>query len=140
MKNSTSPNAEIIFKKSTVSVKYTRRFNKVDYFFSYIGGLVGTLIGLILFMGPYTEKAYELSLAKKVMVDNDREEIASSSFNIFYFALTYIKSFLNWMNVNPDWPKVEKYMEASDELTMQIDITYIVKKLIFIDAAMTKLL
>ena len=74
------------------------------------------------------------------MVDNDREEISSSSFNIFYFAFTYVKSFLDWINVNPDWPKVEKYMEASDELTMQIDITYIVKKLIFLDAAMTKLL
>ena len=91
-------------------------------------------------MGPYTEKAYELSLAKKVMVDNDREEIASSSFNIFYFTLTYVKSFLDWINVNTDWPKVEKYMEASDELTMQIDITYMVKKLIFLDASMTKLL
>ena len=91
-------------------------------------------------MGPYTEKAYELSLAKKVMVDNDREEIASSSFNIFYFTLTYVKSFLDWINVNTNWPKVEKYMEASDELTMQIDITYMVKKLIFLDASMTKLL
>lgn len=80
---------------------------------SYIGGLVGTLIGLIFFMGPYTEKAYELSLAKKIMTNNDKKEIPSSSFNVFYFVLSYIKHFLDWINVNPNWPKVQNYIEAT---------------------------
>jgi hypothetical protein len=38
-----------------------------------VGGLVGTIIGLIFIMGPYTERAYEISLARKVMLDNDEK-------------------------------------------------------------------
>ena len=49
---------------------YKRGFNKIDTYFSYVGGLVGTIIGLIFIMGPYTEKTYEISLAKKVLLDN----------------------------------------------------------------------
>ena len=53
---------------------------------------------------------------------------------------TYLKSFLDWINVNPSWAKVQNYIEACDLNNMQIDITYIIKKLILIDAAMSKLL
>lgn len=61
--------AEILFQKSTSTSTYSRSFNKVDAYFSYVGGLVGTILGLIFIMGFYTEKAYEVSLAKKVFVD-----------------------------------------------------------------------
>ena len=105
-----------------------------------MGGLVGTIIGLIFIMGPYTEKTYEVSLAKKVMLDNDRGEISSKSYNIGYFLLSYVKSFLDLIGVNPDWPKVQGYVDASDEVTNQIDVTYIVRKLMFIDAAVSKLM
>ena len=119
---------------------YKRTFNKLDAYFSYVGGLVGTIIGLIFIMGPYTEKTYEVSLAKKVMLDNDRGEISSKSYNIGYFLLSYVKSFLDLIGVNPDWPKVQGYVDASDEVTNQIDVTYIVRKLMFIDAAVSKLM
>jgi len=46
IKSSSHPNAEIIFKKSTKTVTYSRTFNKVDAYLSYVGGLVGTIIGL----------------------------------------------------------------------------------------------
>ena len=44
------------------------------------------------------------------MLDNDKQEVQSSSFNIFYFLLSYIKQFLNYLNCSPDWPSVQKYM------------------------------
>ena len=70
LKTTNLPYAEIVLKKSSTKDKYSRGFNKIDAYFSYVGGLVGTIIGLIFIMGPYTEKTYEISLAKKVMVDN----------------------------------------------------------------------
>ena len=70
---------------------------------------MGTIIGLIFIMGPYTEKAYELSLAKKVMIDNDKEEIPSQSFSVFYFLMMFVKKFLELIKVNPDWPKIQKF-------------------------------
>ena len=63
---------ELYFRKSPATVTYTRSFNKIDAYFSYVGGLVGTILGLIFIMEFYTEKAYEISLAKKVMTDNDK--------------------------------------------------------------------
>ena len=74
------------------------------------------------------------------MLDNDKQEVQSSSFNIIYFLLSYIKQFLNYLNCSPDWPSVQKYMEASDEAIAQIDMIYIVRKLMFLDAAFSKLM
>ena len=60
-----------------------------------MGGLVGTIVTLVFFMGKYTEKAYEVSLCKKVLVDNESKRIPSESFNIFYFLTSYVKYFLD---------------------------------------------
>ena len=91
-------------------------------------------------MGPYTEKAYEISLAKKIMVDNEREEIPSKSFNILYFIMMYLKIFLDFIKVEPDWPKTQKYIDISHETICQLDVTYILRKLMFVDAVLSKLM
>ena len=87
--------ADITFKKSPKVTQYQRSFNKVDSYLSYIGGLMGTIVTLVFFMGKYTERAYEVSLSKKVLVDNESKRISSESFNLFYFITSYIKFFLN---------------------------------------------
>jgi hypothetical protein len=71
LKTASTVNAEILFKKAVQTTTYTRSFNRIDDYFSYVGGLVGTIIGLFFIMGPYTEKAFEVSLAKKVLLDNN---------------------------------------------------------------------
>ena len=48
------PMSSITFKKSSNLVKHTRSFNKVDTYLSYVGGLVGTIVTLVFFMGKYT--------------------------------------------------------------------------------------
>ena len=91
---------------------YERSFNKIDAYFSYVGGLVGTIIGLIFIMEFYTEKAYEVSLSRKIMLDNDKKEISSRSFNIlYYFSMTFQK-ILNFFNYQPDWPSTKTYTEC----------------------------
>jgi len=52
--------------KSSLSTTYSRAFNKIDQFFSYVGGLVGTILGLMFFMGSFTSMAYALDLAHKL--------------------------------------------------------------------------
>ena len=91
------------FQKSTKSQTFSRGFNKVDAYFSYVGGLVGTIIGLFFIMGPYTEKAFEVSLAKKIIVDNEKEELSSRSFNLGYFLLGFIKKGLEFFSFNLSW-------------------------------------
>ena len=73
MTNIHSNLAEIYLLKSSIATTYERSFNKADTYLSYVGGLVGTIISLIFIMEFYTEKAYEVSIAKKVMLDNEKE-------------------------------------------------------------------
>lgn len=119
---------------------YQRNFNKLDAYFSYVGGLVGTIIGLIFIMSFYTEKAYEVSLAKKIFLDQDSKEIESKSFNIGYYCAMTIKPLLDFIKIAPDWQKTQKFIDACEEVAMQIDIAYIVRRLMFFDAALSKLL
>ena len=63
--------AEINLLKSGQKITYMRSFNKIDNYFSYVGGLVGTMIALFFLMGFYTEKAFEVSVGKKLMVDDE---------------------------------------------------------------------
>ena len=55
--------ASFFFMKSAKSTTYERSFNKLDSFFSYVGGLVGTILGLMFVVANFTNMAYELELA-----------------------------------------------------------------------------
>ena len=140
MTNSQSTLARIIITKSPSKTTYERSFNKVDEYFSYVGGLIGTIIGFIFIMEFYTEMAYEVSIAKKIMVDNNQEEISSKSFNLFYYFSVAIRNLLSKCNYEPDWPSTQIYAESCEEISMQLDITYILKKIMFLDAAVSTLL
>ena len=60
----------IDISKSDKVTTYKREFNKLDAYFSYVGGLIGTIIGFFFIMGPYNECAFEVSLAKRLITDN----------------------------------------------------------------------
>jgi len=121
-------------------VTYYRNFNKLDTYLSYIGGLVGTLIGMIFIMGSYTEKSYEISLAREVMKDNDHEEILSDNFNLFAYLLMGIKQLLAFFGYDPKWKKTQAFIDSSEEVAMQLDITCILRKILFLDAAISQLM
>lgn len=46
--------ASFCLYKSSSSTTYQRSFNKIDTFFSYVGGLVGAIIGTMLIVQKYT--------------------------------------------------------------------------------------
>lgn len=58
--------AQINFVKSSTSTTYTRSFNKIDSFLSYVGGLVGTTLIIFFVLGAYSEKAYVMSIAQEI--------------------------------------------------------------------------
>ena len=92
-------------------------------------------------MGPYTEKAYEISLSRKIFKSSDKKDIPSRSFNLFYFFSMILKGILSLCNCcDPDWPKTQTFIDSSEEVSNQIDISYIVRRLMFFDAAIAKLM
>lgn len=50
--------ASFYFMKSATKTTYQRSFNKVDQLFSYVGGLIGTILGFMLFMGNFTMMSF----------------------------------------------------------------------------------
>ena len=114
MTNAQSILVKLLFTKSSRKSTYERSFNKVDEYFSYVGGLIGTIIGFIFIMEFYTEMAYEVSIAKKIMVDNNHEEISSKSFNILYYFSVKLKYLLGKCKYEPDWPTTNLYSECCE--------------------------
>ena len=59
-----------------------------------MGGLIGTILGLIFIMGFYSERAYGISIASELFLDDKGSTISSNGFHIGYiFTL-----FLNWIS------------------------------------------
>lgn len=51
-----------------------------------------------------------------------------------------IKNIFNYFDCNLNWEKTQTYLEVTDEASNQLDITYILRKLNFIDSAISKLM
>ena len=62
---STTSDTYVVIKwaKSPATQTSKRTFNKLDEFFAYIGGLIGFIVVLLIFLNYFSEKAYGLSLA-----------------------------------------------------------------------------
>lgn len=56
--------AKISLKKSASSVKYSRKFRRIDDLISYLGGLFGGFLLLLILISKYNERAFALSLAQ----------------------------------------------------------------------------
>jgi hypothetical protein len=59
--------AQLFFYKSSTSVTYNRSYYKVDEFFSYVGGLVGVIMGGMMLLSAYNQDSFEFSLAKDLL-------------------------------------------------------------------------
>lgn len=51
-----------------------------------------------------------------------------------------VKKLFGMVGCNFDWPKTQSFIESSEEISMQMDVTYILRKLMFLDAAISKLM
>ena len=63
--------ASFFLAKPSIKTSYTRAFSKIDEFFSYVGGLIGTILGLMLFMTNFSLMAFELDLAQHFFKNDD---------------------------------------------------------------------
>lgn len=62
--------AEITFSKSSTTTTYTRSFAKIDDYFSYIGGLIGSSLVIFFMLKSYSERCFLIDIAS-VILEND---------------------------------------------------------------------
>ena len=85
--------ASFLFFKASSKTIYERTFNKVDEFFSYVGGLIGTILGLMLFMSNFSLMSFELDIAQRYFKYSHEDKMDASCFNIFsYFSYLFYKA------------------------------------------------
>ena len=126
----------IRFQKSPIQRTFKRSFNKIDTFFSYVGGIIGIFIALIALFVSYSDKAFAISVASQLFVSDTDEPISSSGFHMCYMPLMILRSFLNWLGACKDgWKQTDFYQRCLTETEEQLDVISIMKKLIFMEKA-----
>ena len=65
---------------------------------------MGTVIFIFYIFRFYSEKCFEVSVAKKILVDNQSKEIEADSFNFLKYLLTLFKRGFHTFNIELDWP------------------------------------
>ena len=83
--------ANVKFMKSPITTTYERSFNKFDEYFAYVGGLIGTIIGLMFIMESFSENSFSVSIGNELFTDDEGRKIPSSSFHFLYTILFWWK-------------------------------------------------
>lgn len=87
-----------MFTKSSTSTIFTRSFNKVDDYFSYVGGLVGTVLLFFFILSGYSEKSYVIDIASEVFKPSDNSDKPPPFHFLNYLAVNIKKAF-NFINL-----------------------------------------
>jgi hypothetical protein len=66
--------ASVVFDRSSLQTTYSRSFNKVDSYFSYVGGLVGTVLLLFFIMSSYSDMSFSIDLANELFQITEKED------------------------------------------------------------------
>jgi hypothetical protein len=59
------------FSKSSRTTTYSRSFNKLDNYFSYIGGLLGSALGIFFLLNYYSEQSYLVDIGSLILSDDN---------------------------------------------------------------------
>lgn len=62
--------ASVSLRKSSTVTTYNRSFKKIDELFSYIGGLVGTVMMAFFIVQSYNNHAYEIDVGSRLFTDD----------------------------------------------------------------------
>lgn len=123
--------AQFLFVKASNYRVYTRSFNKVDDFFSYVGGLISVLIVVFFFVECYSAANYMIEMARKTF-QMEASKPVPSSFNFFYFVAARIKDYLAYLPRKFQWKKVDEFRKCKNEMVNQLDVSYLLQRIVFL--------
>ena len=77
-----------------------------------MGGLIGTILGFMIFMGNFSLMAFELDVAQRYFKYSDGEKTDFSSFNIFSYFLYLFYKVGSFCNLCKDWKAMKKQVDC----------------------------
>ncbi len=106
--------AQFYIRRASSNVEVTRKYTKLDYTLSYIGGLFGFIMAALYFMTKYTECCYEIDAGAKLYKEDHDKEIDKDSFNIFWY-LGYLSYWiLTSFGCSFQWSRMQSYDYCRD--------------------------
>lgn len=132
--------ASFYLLKSTSKTTYYRSFNKIDQLFSYIGGLIGTILGFMLFMNNFTLMSFELDLSKRLMKYKQHENIDFSGFNLFSYIGFLIYKLGRFFGSFKSWKQMKKKVKCKEEMEQQLDVCFFLQRLSFLERTIEHLI
>lgn len=93
--------AQVVLSKASTSTIYTRSFNKLDQYLSYVGGLISSSLVVFFLLNIYSEKCYIVEIAAETYALT--EDSSTPSFNFLYFISIYVKRILDFVGLNYKW-------------------------------------
>ena len=127
--------AAFVFSKDSKHLGYKRAFNKLDEFFSYVGGLIGTILGLMLFMSKFSLTSFELDIGQRLFKFRDDEEFDFTSFNLFTYFLYLLYKAASFFKCCRSWKAMAKLEECKREMLHQLDAKFLIQRLNFLERA-----
>ena len=97
--------ASIVLRRSSTAVIVERGFKKIDETLSYIGGLFGFVVILLLFMKEYTEYSFELDASSHLYHIEPDSSVPNFNFLVFIGYIFFL--LLDTLGIAPDWKNMK---------------------------------
>lgn len=120
---------KIYLRKDTERKSVSRSFQKLDQTFSYIGGLFGTIILLLIFLKLYSKYSYELEFGDKIFKETDNGGFGSENFNFVVFLGYMVFNMLATVGLMLNWKTMKKYHRCRMECLKQLSIDLLFRKI-----------
>lgn len=114
----------------------TREYQKIIDAFSYVGGLLGSFLILLIFISFYNENCYELTLGSTLFKSRTDSPATLHQYNLFYYFLHSLYSLLKTFKVTCQWDTTKYFQQSQSELQKQIDIQFILRKIHILESGM----
>lgn len=104
-----------------------------------MGGLVSVIIVAFFFVECYSAANYMIEMAGKTFQMESNRPV-SSSFNFFYFIAAYVKDLLAHLPRKFQWKKVDEFRKCESEMVNQLDVSYLLQRIVFLEQAIASIL
>ena len=117
------------WRKAANKAQITRTFQKLDQTLSYIGGLFGTIVLLLIFLKFYSKYSYELDIGEKIFKSNNGGSFGAENFNFIVFIGYSVFNMVSKFGIILNWKTMKKFHKCRDECQKQLNIDLLYKKI-----------
>ena len=127
--------------KSPISKSIGRNFQKIDEILSYIGGLFGTIAICLFLINMYNCYSFEILMGEYLMKPDDADmRKGLKKYNFLYFLLHLFYMLVSLLRCRYKWKTSKLFYDCREEMTKQLDISYLFKRLVILERGMETLL